>query len=333
MKNLFKKTTSFLLALLLFAGAAFTNPISANAEVNTLYSALETASAGTPYGQSFTVSKSCEIGIFVYTAEPTAFTMTLYNSAGSMISQPLQITASDPYWTLTEDGYYMNGDAYNLTAGDYSVELNFDASTEFLFAIVENTPEATISNTKVTITAGFTKTLKVTNNTGKVTWKSNKTSVATVNSSGKVTAKKAGTAVITASVDGKDLTCTVTVKNNKYSATKLTNSQVPNGDATWEAYSASYNSKGDLVIKVRMVNNSGHYSEYLKNLSLKVKTAEGKTVGTYKASKKTLYVANQSYKDFSITIKKSALKIKKADLRNATITTDGKYGYTYYTYN
>ena len=75
------------------------------------------------------------------------------------------------------------------------------------------------------------------------------------------------------------------------------------------------------------------YSEYLKNLSIKVKTAEKKTAASYKASKMKLYVSDQGYKDFKITIKKADLKIKKADLRNASITTDGKYGYTYYTYN
>ncbi len=82
-----------------------------------------------------------------------------------------------------------------------------------------------------------------------------------------------------------------------------------------------------------MVNNSGHYSEYLRNLSVKVKTADKKTAAVYKASKMNLYVADQSYKDFRITIKKEDLKIRsKIDLRNASVTTDGKYGYTYYTY-
>lgn len=134
-------------------------------------------------------------------------------------------------------------------------------------------------------------------------------------------------------MDGKDLKCTVTVKNNKYSAEKLTNSEIPYGKASWEAYSASYNDKGYLVIKFRMINNCGHYSEYLKNLSVKVKTAKGSTVATYKEKKKTLYVSDQSYKDFSITIPKSSLKVKKpVDLRNASIITDGSYGYVYYTY-
>lgn len=205
--------------------------------------------------------------------------------------------------------------------------------TEYQFTILADVPEAAISNTTLTITEGFTKTLSISDNAGAVKWKSSKPAVADVNSQGKVTAKKAGKCTVTAAVDGKTLKCTVTVKSNKYTASKLTNSEIPRGSASWEAYSASYDESGNLVIKCRMVNNSGHYSEYLKNLSIKVKTAEKKTAASYKASKMKLYVSDQGYKDFKITIKKADLKIKKADLRNASITTDGKYGYTYYAYN
>lgn len=332
MKNLLKKTTCFLLAFLLFAGTAASNPSFVNAAVSTLYesSAIETATAGTPVSKTFTVAKPCEVGILVYTAQPAAFTMTVYNSADSVIDT-FQVTASDPYWEQSGSSY-VNGGTYDLAAGDYKVDVTFDAATEFALYIAAKEADATISNEALTLTAGFSRTLEVTDNTGSVTWESSNKAIATVNGNGKVTGKKAGKCTITATVDGQTLKCKVTVKNNKYTATKLTNSQIPNGQASWEAYSASYASNGDLTIKFRMVNNSGHSSDYLKNLSVKVKTAEGKTVATYKSSKKNLKVANQSYKDFSITIKKSKLKIKKADLRNATITTDGKYGYTYYTY-
>ena len=74
-------------------------------------------------------------------------------------------------------------------------------------------------------------------------------------------------------------------------------------------------------------------TEYLKNIVVKVKTAKGSTAAVYKKAHFPLYVSDQSYKDFKITIPKSDLKIKKTiDLRNASIQTDGKYGYTYYSY-
>lgn len=332
MKNLLQKTASFLLALFLFTGIAATDPALAHAASRTIYepSSIETAYAGTPVTKSFTVPQPCDAGILVYTKAPVAFTMTIYNSANAVVDT-LSISAADEYWTQT-NGSYVNGGTCSLAAGDYNVAFLFESTTDFVLYITANEPDAAISNNKLTLTAGFSKTLSIEGGNGQVTWQSSNPSVANVNSSGKVTAKKAGTCTITASVDGINLKCAVTVKDNKYSATRLTNSQVPSGSASWEAYSASYDSAGNLVIKFRMVNNSGHYSEYLKNLSVKVKTADGKTAASYKASKKNLYVADQGYKDFSITIKKSDLKIQKADLRNASISTDGKYGYVYYTY-
>lgn len=69
-----------------------------------------------------------------------------------------------------------------------------------------------LSNKKLTLVAGKTKTLKVTGTKASVKWSSSDKSVATVSSKGKVTAKKHGKATITAKVGSKKLTCKVTVK-------------------------------------------------------------------------------------------------------------------------
>lgn len=87
-----------------------------------------------------------------------------------------------------------------------------------------------LSNKKLTLTAGKTKTLKVTKAKGaKITWKSNKKKVAAVKKSGKyggkVTAKAKGSAVITCKVKGKktySLKCKVTVKKKTVPSTKKT---------------------------------------------------------------------------------------------------------------
>lgn len=69
-----------------------------------------------------------------------------------------------------------------------------------------------LNATKKTLTVGKTFRLKISGTTKKVTWSSNKKSVATVSKKGLVTAKAAGTATITAKVNNKKYTCKITVK-------------------------------------------------------------------------------------------------------------------------
>jgi hypothetical protein len=68
-----------------------------------------------------------------------------------------------------------------------------------------------ISNTKLTMGIGETKTLKISGTKSKITWKSSKKAVVTVTSKGVVTAQSVGTANITATVNKKKYTCKVTV--------------------------------------------------------------------------------------------------------------------------
>ncbi|MBR1693102.1 MAG: Ig-like domain-containing protein, partial [Lachnospiraceae bacterium] len=75
-----------------------------------------------------------------------------------------------------------------------------------------------ISASKLTLTVGQSKTLKVTKGTKKVTgvkWSSTKKKVATVTKKGKVKAVKAGTATIKAKVGKKTYKCKVTVKKKE----------------------------------------------------------------------------------------------------------------------
>ena len=89
-------------------------------------------------------------------------------------------------------------------------------------------PKPSISKTKLTMTVGSTKTIKVKNAKTSVKWSSSKTKVATVSSKGKIKAKKTGTATITAKVNGGKVTCKVTVKKKGTSGSKVDDDEVVN---------------------------------------------------------------------------------------------------------
>ena len=90
-----------------------------------------------------------------------------------------------------------------------------------------------------------------------------------------------------------------------------------------EAYKASYDKSGNLVINAIIINNSANRIVRLKDVKFVVKDANGKVVGTYKASKYNVSVSSYSTKSVKFTLKKSLLKKKKIDLRNATIVRKG----------
>ncbi|MGN0461415.1 MAG: hypothetical protein ACI4HZ_03135 [Ruminococcus sp.] len=95
----------------------------------------------------------------------------------------------------------------------------------------------TISNTKITVTAGSAKTLKVNNASKKVSWKSsNKGIVKIISTSGKNNFKakikgvKKGSATVTAKVGGKTLKCKVTVKAKPTAKKSTTVYVTPTGE-------------------------------------------------------------------------------------------------------
>lgn len=90
--------------------------------------------------------------------------------------------------------------------------LSFSSTAVLSYAIPITADAAAmkISKKKVSLEKGEKYQLKITG-AKKVSWKSNKPSIAKVNGKGIVTAKKAGKAKITATVSGKKFVCTVTV--------------------------------------------------------------------------------------------------------------------------
>ena len=76
-----------------------------------------------------------------------------------------------------------------------------------------------LNRTSVILAKGETFSLKDTRaGNESISWRSSKSSVASVDQNGKIKAKKAGKATITASVYGVEKTCSVTVKSSKKSA-------------------------------------------------------------------------------------------------------------------
>ena len=179
-----------------------------------------------------------------------------------------------------------NGKVTAKKAGKATITAKADGLT-FTCSVTVKKP--VISTKAFTITAGQKRTLKVTGKAGKVTWKTNKKSVATVSSKGVVTAKKAGKATITASVDGCKLTCSVTVKKNEYSASSVSNSQVGYG-GWFNTTKISYNKKGQLVCKIQIVNNSTYNIEELRNFNITVRDKNGAVIGSQKIGKKSIFI-------------------------------------------
>ena len=270
-----------------------------------------------------------EVGYLINTASPVDVDVVITNSVGTELASKTYLS-TDSNWLLDEDGTYCCPFVYyHKTGGTYNIKFKFKENTSFDFVAYIDKPDAKINLTKATITAGFKRKLSVTG--GKVkTWKTSDKNVAVVASTGVVTAKKPGTCTITATTaDGQKLTCKVTVRSNVYQSTKATNANCVYGKYSGAAYKAYYNKNGDLVIKATVVNNYYYKVSQLRNVKIIAKNASGKVIGTYSLGKKNVSIPVGTYKDFTFTIKKSKLKIKKADLRNSTVSFAGTCYYYY----
>ena len=209
----------------------------------------------------------------------------------------------------------------------YVVSFNFDTAVSFEIGIFQS--GAKISKDYSYVTKGFSKTLKV-SNASSVKWSTTNKKVATVKK-GKVTAKKKGKCYIVATGIDKDglpfeLVCYVIVRNNVYTDTKITKSDVESGNAMGHIHKVSYDKSGNLVVNARLVNKSGHNYSKLQNIKIIIKDTSGKKVATYKVSTKNVSVKNGTVKDLTFTIPKSQVK-QKRDLAggSASFTGTGVY--------
>lgn len=320
MKGISKKITAVILSAVMLVTGLFFAP--AKSEAATGYDVIlqngGDATAGQEITYDYTIKKTGTTDNAVVVYSQTGVNIAIYKADQCIDSWYVSAYSSD--WEYSEGCYVYGFTMPYSSTGDYQIRLNFDSNVGYGIAIIQDKNIPVISNKSITITKGFKKKLSVKDAGGTVKWSSSKKSVATVDSKGKVTAKKKGTATISAKTkDGSVLKCKVTVKDNIYTASKPVVSQVPYGQSILSVYRMSYDKKGNLILKCRIINNKGYNAYKIKNASVQVKAPNGKIMGTASLKSKSISISTGSYKDITMSIKKSKLKIKKADLRNSSI--------------
>lgn len=331
-KNTLKRISCILLSALLIFTVAFITPISANAETSDNYvnimHKINTARPNFPIRYNFSLEKESDIYFDLRINERTTIGLTIKNQKDEVAIKSDTLPSTDPNWQYNSgNGIYRNTHIMHLPAGNYILEMNFETEVNYDLSVSRIMEAAKLNYTKLEITKGFSRQLTVEG--GKIkSCSSSKKSVATVNNGGKITAKSTGKTKITVKLtNGKVLTCNVTVKPNKYSGKKLTISDISYNTYGMKAYSASFDSKGNMVVKFQIINNSYGKITSIPKFKITVKDSKKKTVASYSQNSYGTTVSSYDEKSCTITIPKSSLKTSanKIDLRNCRISITGEH--------
>ncbi len=298
-------------------------------ESATLASKSGTASAGEEVQVPFAVEQKGKVQIAVWVNKPVSTQTALYTGDRKLVEDKNnpETFPADAYYDRTDkyaENPYVRSETWStLQPGNYIQVYTFaEPVTYEVYVTQPDVPE--LNRDKTVITKGFTQKLSVSG--GKVEkWSSDNKKIASVDQKGKVTAKKKGKAAITATLtNGNTLTCVVTVKENRYTDEKLTSSSVASDKYGRKAYSAYFDKKGNLVVKVIIVNGGTGIITGIPDFKVTVYDQNGKKAGSYKKKLFKVHVGNYGEKTYKITIKKSSkLSAQKVDLRNSIIKTEG----------
>lgn len=138
------------------------------------------------------------------TLEPTkTFQLTAKTSNGSFVTYK---SKKKSIATVDDNGFITA-----LKPGETTITVSSD-NTNVTCKVIVVAPTITINRSSVNMYRNQVLKLTAKSSNGvSPTWKSNKSSIATISKDGEITAKKHGTALITAMVDGVSVTCTVNV--------------------------------------------------------------------------------------------------------------------------
>ena len=326
-----RRIISILLSLCIIFSATMLFPCFASAKSTNYISIMHkvsTARENYPIRYNFSLEKEADIYFELAINERTTAALTVKNQQDEIAIKTDTLPSVDPRWEYNKkNGTYNNKHTMHLPAGDYILEMNFETEVNYELNLSRVSEEAKLNNSKLNLTKGFSKQLKVSNAKIK-SCSSNQPSIASVTKSGKVTAKKQGKAKIKVKLsNGKTLTCTVSVKPNKYTAKKIAVKDVVYNTSEMKAYNAAFDEKGNLVLKFKLVNNSYGKITNVSKFKVVVKDSAKKTVVSYTKRNYSTSVESYSDKECTIKIPKSALKknYKNIDLRTAKISITGNF--------
>ena len=325
-----KKGQAFLLAVTLLFTSIFidTSAVFAASGNVTLMHKISTATANAPIRYNFSLSKKSDISFIMKTNERIGSTISIKDPNHDTPLQTVYLsTVSKNMQYISNLGIYKNSAKINLDAGNYVLELQFENDTNFDFTMEQVSSGAKLSSSKIIITNGFSSQIKVVNGGTMKSCTSSNTAVASVTQKGKITAKKNGTVNIKVKLtSGKTLLCKVTVVSNRFHVAKTDIKDIPYNTVEMKAYDASFDKKGNIIIKFTVVNNNYGAISKIQNFKVTMKSSNKIVTATYKKSVFSVNVPGYHTTTYTVTIPKSYLKTEKnkIDLRTSKFSITGE---------